>query len=97
MNREVHSCVHTDCKLADALWHMGLEPDGHTTLKAASAPKFLSDAVPRTWIATDNDPAALPATGRVHSEKTSVNTGKTKNAAIYDAYDPTWDTPADIE
>jgi hypothetical protein len=71
---------------AGALWHLGLEPDGCEILKAASAPRFLANAVPRTWIATDNDPFALP--NRAESEE-----GRSKDSQA--SYDPTWDTPSE--
>ena len=73
---------------AGALWHLGLEPEGNEILKAASAPKFLADAVPRSWIATDNDPTALPTR--------AGNEGVVKPRESHAPFDPTWDTPSHV-
>ena len=73
---------------AGALWHLGLEPDGSEVLKAALAPRFLADAVPRSWIATDNDPAALPS--RAGTDTAS------KPRDSHAPFDPTWDTPSQV-
>lgn len=76
---------------AGALWHLGLEPEGTEVLRAASAPHFLADAVPRSWIATDNDPAALPTAADIDAG------GKRGNReAQLAAYDPTWDIPSQV-